>query len=241
MLITVLVASLPDKESFYSNLNLECITNEDYVHGQKVWKVFKIKNIGEYHDLYVQSDTLVLADVYENFRVACINIYRLNPAHFLSTPGLTWQACLKKAGVKLELLTDNDMLIMVEKGIRGGMCHAIYRYAKANNKYMKNYDKNTASPFLIYLDVNNLFGWGMSQKLPVGNFKWIKKVDLSNLNEDFIKSYDENSGKGYILEIDPEYPKNLHKLHSDLPFLPERMKINKCSKFTCTVYDKKKL
>ena len=189
MLITVLVTSLPDKESFYSNLNLESITDEDYVHGQKIWKVFKIKNIGEYHDLYVQSDTLLLADVYENFRDVCIGIYKLDPAYFLSTPGLAWQACLKKTEVKLELLTDNDMLLMVEKGIRWGMCNAIYRHAKANNKYMKNYDKNTASSFLVYLDANNLYGWAMSQKLSVKNFKWIKKDDLLKFNEDFTKQY----------------------------------------------------
>ena len=110
--------SLPDKESFYSNFNLESITDEDYMHAQKVWKVFKIKNLEEYHDLYVQSDTLLLADVYENFRDVCIGIYELDPAHVLSTPGLAWQACLKKTEAKLELLTDNDMLLMVENGIR---------------------------------------------------------------------------------------------------------------------------
>ena len=231
--------SLPDKESFYSNLNLESITDEGYVHAQKVWKVFKIKNLGEYHDLYVQSDTLLLVDVYENFRERCIDTYEIDPAHFLSAPGLAWQACLKKIKVKLELLTGNDMLMMFEKGTRGGMCHAIYRHAKANNKYMKNYDKNIESPYLVYLDANNLYGWAMSQKLPVGNFKWIEKDDLLKFDEKFIKNYDENSDKGYIFHVDVEYLKNLHKLHSDLPFLPERMKINKCSKLTCTVQNKK--
>ena len=181
--------SLPDKESFYSNFNLESITDEDYMHAQKVWKVFKIKNLEEYHDLYVQSDTLLLADVYENFRDVCIGIYELDPAHVLSTPGLAWQTCLKKTEAKLELLTDNDMLLMVENGIRRGMCNAIYRHAKANNKYMKNYDKNTASSFLVYLDANNLYGWATSQKLSVKNFKWIKKDDLLKFNEDFIKQY----------------------------------------------------
>ena len=130
------------------------------------------------------------------------------------------------------------MLLMVEKGIRGGICHAIYKYAEANNKYMKNYEKNTESSYLEYLDANNLYGWAMSQKLPVDDFEWIKEDDLSKFNESFIKNYDENSDKGYILEVDVEYPKNLHKLHSDLPFLPERMKINKCSKLVCTVQDK---
>ena len=115
-------------------------------------------------------------DVFENFRDKCIHIYELNPAHFLSAPKLAWHACLKKTGVKLELLTDIDMLIMFEKGIRGGICHAIYRYAKANNKYMKIYDKNIKSSFLEYVDANNLHGWEMSKKLPIGNFKWIKKT-----------------------------------------------------------------
>ena len=149
---------LTDKESFYSELNKEGITDEDYVHAQKVWDTFNIKNLGEYHDLYVQSDTLPLADVFENFRDKCTEIYQLDPAHFLSAPGLAWQACLKKSGVELELLTDNDMLMMYENGIRGGMCNAVYRHAKANNKYMKNFDKNIPSLYLEYLDANNLYG-----------------------------------------------------------------------------------
>ena len=142
-----------------------------------------------------------------------MEIYELDPGGFLSAPGLTWQACLKKAKVNLELLTDNNMLMMFEDGIRGGMCQAAHRYYKANNKDMRNYDKNKVSLFLLYLDANNLYGWAMSQKLPVDNFKWIEIDDLLKLNENFIKNYDENSDKGYILEVDIEYPKNLHKLH----------------------------
>ena len=168
--------SLPNKESFYSELNNEHITDEDYAHAQKVWDTFKIKNLGEYHDLYVQSDTLLLADVFENFRDKCIEIYELDPAHFLSAPGLAWQACLKKTEVELEVLTDNDMLIMFEEGIRAGMSQATYRYAKANNKYMKHHEKNKESTYLEYLDANNLYGWAMSETLPVRNSKWIEKV-----------------------------------------------------------------
>ena len=130
------------------------------------------------------------------------------------------------------------MLMMFEDGIRGGMCQAVHRYYKANNKYMKNYDKNKVSLFLLYLDANNLYGWAMSQKLPVDNFKWIEKDDLLKFDENFIKNYDENNDKGYILEVDIEYPKNLRKLHSDLPFLPERMTINNCTKLVCKVQDK---
>ena len=145
---------LPDKESFYSELNKEGITDEDYVHAQKVWDVFEIKNLGEYHDLYVQSDAILLAEVYENFRDKCIEIYQLDPAHFLSAPGLAWQACLKNTGVELELLTNNDMLMRYENGIRGRMCNAVYRYAKANNK---NLNENILSTYLEYLDANSLY------------------------------------------------------------------------------------
>ena len=164
-----------------------------------------IKNLGEYHDLYVQSDTALLADVFESFRDKCLEIYELDPAHFLSAPGLLWQACLKKTQVKLELLTDND------------------------------HDQNKESSYLEYLDANNLYGWAMPQKLPARNFKWIDKDDISKFDEKFIKNFDENSDKGYILEVDVKYPEKIRMLHSDLAFLPKRMKINKCTKLTCTI------
>ena len=164
--------TLPPKEAFYSNLNLEDISDEDYAHAQKVWDVFEIKNRVEYHDLYVQSDTLLLADVFENFRNMCLKIYELDPVYFLSAPGLTWQACLSKTGVKLELLTYYDMLPMVEKGIRSGICQATHRNARANSEYMKKYDKNNQSSYLAHLNANSLYGWAMSQKLPVYSFKW---------------------------------------------------------------------
>ena len=171
----------------------------------------------------MQGDILLLADVFENFRNVCIKIYELDPANFLIAPGLAWQPCLKKTWVELELLTDPNMLLMVEEGIRGGICHAIHRHAKANNKYMLNYDEEKESSYIQYLDSSNLYGWVMSQKLPINNFKWKKK---SKFTKEFIKSYDEDGDKGYILKIDVEYLKNLHDLHSDLPFLPERIKVN---------------
>ena len=161
--------SLPDKETFYSSLNIEDITDVDYRNPNKVFKTFRLKHLGEYHDLYFQSDALLLADVFENFRNMCIN-----PVHFLSAPGLTWQACLKKTEVELELLTDVDMLLMIEKGIREGICHTINRLAKANNKHMKNYDEDYELSYIQHLDANNLHGWAMSQKLPVNGFKWVK-------------------------------------------------------------------
>ena len=139
--------------------------------------------------MFVQCDTFSLSDLFENFRNKCIEIYELDPAHFLSASGLAWQACLRKTKVELELSTDIDMLLMVEKGTRGEICQAIHRHAKANNKYMKNYNKDVISSYLMYLDANNLHGWAMSQKLPVNGFKWAKK--LSKFHEIFIRNYDE--------------------------------------------------
>ena len=227
----------PDKEAFYSNLNMEDITEVDYRHAKSVLKNLSNINLGDYHHLYVQNDTISLADVFENFRNMCIKVYELDPAHFLSAPGLAWQACLKKTEVKLELLTDVDMLLMIEEEIRGGICHKMHRCAKANNKHMKDYNKDEEESFLEYLDANNLYGWAMSEPLPVDGFDWIK--NLSKIDEDFIKNYDKDSDKRYILEVDVKYPKYLHDLHNDLPFLPERMKIDKCSKLVCNLYDKK--
>ena len=125
---------------------------------------------------------------------------------------------------------------MIEKGIRGGIYHEIYKYLEANNKYMNNYDKNKESSYLMYLHAKNLYGWATSQKMPVNDFKW--KTDISMFDEKFIRNYDEDSNKGYILEVDIVYPKDLHDLLSNLPFLPEIMKINKCNKLVCNLYDK---
>ena len=212
--------SLPSKKYFYSNLNMEDIGDIDYRHANDMFKGFKLENLGDYHDLYVQSDTLLLADVFNNFRDMCIKEYELDPGHFLSLPGLAWQACLKKTNIELELLTDYDMLLMVEEGIRGVICHSIHRYAKANNKYMKNYNNNEESSYIQYLDVNNLYGGAMSKKLPVNGFRWLDSDEINEINEEFIKNYNENNKNGYILEVDVKYPKILHDLHSDLPFLP---------------------
>ena len=156
--------------------------------------------MGVYHDLYLRSDVLLLADVCENFRDMCLKIYELDPAKFLSAPGLAWQAALKKTGVEL---TDIDMSLMVEKGIRGGMFHAIRHYAKANNKYMKDYDKKRIM-YLKYWDVINFYCWAMSQKLPVNNFEWIEETP--QFNEGFIKNYNDEVDEAYCVEFDVQYP-----------------------------------
>ena len=152
---------------------------------KRVFKNLSNKNLGDYHDLHVQSDTLLFADVFEIFRNMLIKVYELDPAHFLSAPGLARQACLKKTEKELELITDPDMLLMVEKGIRRAICHVILRYAKANNKYMKDYNKDEEESFLQYNDANNLYGFAMSEPLPVDDFEWME--DLSKIDEDFVK------------------------------------------------------
>ena len=166
----------------------------------------------------------MLADVFENFRNACMKNYELDPAHFVSLPGLAWQACLKKTNVELELITDYNMLLMIEDGIRGGICHAIQRYAKANNKYMNDYNKNKESSYIQYLEANNLHGMAMSEKLPIKGFKWM--VDISGTDENFVKSCNKNSSKGYVLKVDVDYPCELQNFLCDLPFLPERIVVN---------------
>ena len=182
--------------------------------------------------------------MFEDFGDMCLKEYELDPAYFVSLPGLAWQACLKKTNIELELLTDYDMLLIVEKGIRGGICHSIQRYAKANNKYMKNYNNNEESSNIQYLDTNNLYGWAMSKKLPVNGFKWIDINETAGpsakhvINEE--KSYNENNDKGYILEVDVKYPKRIHELHNDLPFLSEQMEVNKCKKLVWNLFNKKK-
>ena len=228
---------IPSKELFHSNSTLENISETDYAHANNVFRKFNINNLGEYHDLYVRSDTLLLADIFENFRQSCLKNYELDPAHFVSLPGLAWKACLKKTNVELELLTDYDMLLMVEEGIRGGICHAMQLYAEANNKYMKDYDRKKKSSYIQYLDANNLYGKAMTKKLPVRGFRWMD--DISKIDEDFVKVYNKNDNKGYILDVDVDYPNKLQNRHSDLPFLPERMVINNTKKLVCNLNDKK--
>ena len=210
---------LPKKEDFFSIMNNEHITDEEYKHAQNVWKTFNLKTMGEYHDLYLKSDILLLADVFENFRKACQQYYGLDPAHYFTSPGLSWDAMLKMTETELELISDVDMFLFIEKGMRGGISYIANRYGKANNKYMKNNNPEEASKYIAYLDANNLYGWAMSQYLPTGGFKWLteEEVDLSK--------YNDESEKGLVLEVDLEYPEELHDLHNDYPLAPEKIKV----------------
>ena len=215
---------LPPKEEFYSILNDEHITDKDYQHAQTVWNTFNLKNMGEYHDLYLKSDILLLADVFENFRKTCLQYYKLDPCHYFTSPGLSWDAMLKMTNIKLELMTDIDMFQFIEKGMRGGTSYIANRHGKANNRYMKTYDEKAPSKYIMYLDANNLYGWAMSQYLPTGGFKWLAKNQIDKID---LAKYKEDSNKGLILEVDLEYPKELHDLHNDYPLAAEKVKVNK--------------
>ena len=221
---------LPQKEEFFSKLNDCGISDEDFDHAQRIWKEFGIKNLGEYHDLYLKSDVLLLADVFEEFRNVCMENYSLDPAWYYTSPGLSWDALLKHSGVKLELLTDPDILLLFEKGIRGGISMISNRFGKANNKFMgEKYDQSQPSKYLAHLDANNLYGWAMMKPLPVGDFKWMRERELGHW-QDF----------SCILEVDLEYPRGLHDLHNDYPLAPERLKINNVEKLIPNLWDKEK-
>ena len=215
---------LPVQQDFYSILNNEHISDEQYKHAQNVWDTFNLKTMGDYHDLYLKSDILLLADVFENFRKTCLQYYKLDPCHYFTSPGLSWDAMLKMTDIKLELMVDIDMFQFIEKGMRGGISYIANRYGKANNKYMKNYDEKAPTKYIMYLDANNLYGWAMSQYLPTGNFKWLSQNQIEKTN---LGKYTENSKKGLILEVDLEYPQELHDLHNDYPLGPEKIKVAK--------------
>ena len=178
--------------------------------------------MGDYHDLYLMSDILLLADVFENFRKTCIEYYKLDPCHYFTAPGLSWDAMLKMTDIKLELMTDIDMFQFIEKGMRGGISYIANRYGKANNKYMKSYNEKAPSKYIMYLDANNLYGWAMSQYLPTGGFRWMTEKQINNID---LTKYKEDGKKGLILEVDLEYPEELHDLHNDYPLGAEKVRV----------------
>jgi len=212
---------LPPKDKFYSALNESEITDDDYDRACYAWTTFGCKTMKDYHDAYLKTDVLLLADVFENFREMCLKNYGLDPAHFYTTPGMSFQACLKMSGVKLDLFTDPDMHLFIENNIRGGVSVVSNRYAKANNSYTEDgLDETQPSSYICYLDANNLYGYAMSQPLPTSNFRFMTDDEIHNLD---IMNIPDDNPTGYILEVDLEYPHNLHELHNDYPLAPEKV------------------
>ena len=210
---------LPPIEAFYSNLSREHISDEDYQHAQQIWSVLGCKTLGDYHDIYLRTDVLLLADVFETFRSTSMQHYGLDPAHYFSAPGMSWDALLKKTKVQLELLTDINMHLFMEKGLRGGVCMVSTRFAKANNPQCPDYDSTKPNSWVMYLDSNNLYGWAMMQLLPVGGFQWV------NAELDEVLTMPDDVAEGYIIEVDLEYPEHLHDSHNDYPLAPETISV----------------
>ena len=228
----------PPRKAFYSKLSGKGITVTDYKHVWNVWNTFKMKSLKDYHEFYNITDVLLLADVFENFRDLCLKNYGLDPVYYYTTPGLAWDACLKMTNIQLELLSDVNMLLMFEKGIRGGISIISNRYGEANNKYMKKFNKKKLNKFLMYLDANNLYGWAMSQKLPTHGFKWLSSGEMEKLfNNQIVQVWEKIP---CILEVDLEYPKKLHNLHNDYPLCPERVECGNVEKLIPNLRDKKK-
>ena len=234
---------LPSQKCFYSTLNQEECTDEDYGHAKNVWRSFDCQTFGDYHDLYLCSDVVQLADVFENFRNMALQTYRLDPAHYYTAPGLSWDAMLRYCcnihiyiyimhlcylfihflihfrytKIEIELITDPTMFLMIENSIRGGLSVVVHKYAKANNEYLADYNPDNNTSHCVYLDANNLYGWAMSQMMPFKGMRWLSSEEAQNLN--YLEVSDDST-KGYILEVDIEYPKELHDKHSDLPCAP---------------------
>ncbi|GFX09178.1 c2H2-type domain-containing protein [Trichonephila clavipes] len=208
---------LPPISKFYNKLNEEAISVEDYNHACKVFNEFHLNNLGEYCDLYVKTNVLLLTDLFENFRIICMQTYKLDPCWYFTTPALSWDAMLLHTKVAIELFPDYDMLLFIEKGVRGGISQCCNRYAIANNRYMSNFNPDDEIKYLMYLDANNLYGYAMSKYLPLKDFVW---SDNSLTEQDILNLSDE-SDVGYILEVDLEYPSDLHDKHSDFPLAPE--------------------
>ena len=205
-------------ENFYSKLTDENVTQDDYDFAQKVWAEFNCKTLGDYRDLYLKTDVVLLADVFKTFRQTCIKTYKLDSLHYYTTPRFSWDALLKYTESDLELLTDMGMHLFIEKGMRGGISMVSKCHAKANNPYVAGYDPHKETNYIMDYDANNLYGWAMSQPLPYSGFKWAKK----NKNGKHDK---RKEGRGRILEVDVEYPQHLYKSHNDYPLAPEKLTV----------------
>ena len=237
---------LPAKKCFYSSIKDVKLGDDgkisdghidvnDFLTWKKTCEKFEMNNIGDYHDHHLKKDVLLLTDVFEKFIDTCLKYYGLDPCHYCSAPGLSWDAMLKMTNIELEKISDIDKYLFTVKGFRGGISYIAIRYSKANNKYLNDYDPKKPSTFISYLDMNNLYGWAMSEYHLYRGFKWLKNIDK------FDKiSINDKSSIGYFLEVDLEYPDELHKLHNDFPLAPEKLVVSSdmLSKYCKTIADK---
>ena len=223
---------LPARKYFFSSTKKGKIDNDgkisdghisikDYMTCEKIWIRFNIKNMGDYHDHYLKKEVLLLGDVLERFVSTCLKYYELDPCHYFSSPGLSWDAMLKMTDIELQKISDTDKYLFIEKGTRGGVSYIAKQNAKANNKYVNDYNPEEPSTFITYLDKNNLYGWAMSEYLPYGKFERVKNVDELD-----VMSINKKSDVVYLLEVDLEYPNELHESHNDYPLAPEKLAVS---------------
>ena len=212
---------LPSKNKFFSSLKNEDISEKDYEKAKVIWDTFNVKDLGEHHDLYLKTDVLLLCNVFEKFINTCLNYYGLDPCHYYD-PELAWDSMLKMTEIELELMSDVDMLLFIEKGIRGSISYIAKRYSKVNNKYMKDYDNTKETIYIMYFDASNLYGSAMSEYLPYGGFEWMTEEEINNFD---LSSIRKDSLEGYILEVDLEYPIELHDYFDDYSPAPEKIKV----------------
>ena len=210
------------------------ISDEDYEHAKKVWNALECKNLGDYTNVYCKIDTLQLADVFENFIGVCLEKYKLDPSHYITSAALAWDAMLKVTEVEIELLTDPDMYLFFEEGIRGGVSSAMKRYSKANNKYMKDYDPEEISKYIMYLDENALYTSALCKPLPLRGFGWLTPEEINEMMKD------HSEIRSCTLKVDLEYPKELHDLHNDYPLAVESVTVNGVEKLIPNLNDKEK-
>lgn len=249
--------SLPPKQAFYNSLLQSEISLENYAHAKKVWQCFNCKYMSDYLELYLKLDVILLAAVFDHFRITTHKDFKLDPAAYVSLPGLSYDAMLLQTKTELDSLPETEMFNFVHAGIRGGICGISHRYAEANNEFCSDYDQTKPETYIIGFDLNNLYGWALSNHLPQKKFRWLNKYECMNFDLMSISRYSPN---GYFLEVDLEYPKYLHDLHSDLPLAPEKLYISpdkwskatkflasicnvnkniKSEKLVCTLYNKK--
>ncbi|RZF45535.1 hypothetical protein LSTR_LSTR005737 [Laodelphax striatellus] len=231
--------TLPSIENFYSSLMSEEIDEEEYIHAQNMWDSFRIQNLGQYSDLYLKLDVLILSDIFQTFRKSCMKTYGLDCCHYITIASYTFDAMLFYTKVELELISDYGMFIFIEQGLRGGITTSVHRHSIANNQYIpETFDPEKERTFLNLIDANNLYGWALSKPLPLSDFVWMSQEDIASL--DIMKIPNESS-EGYIFEVDIDYPKKLHDKHSDLPFFPEKKcpPNNKNEKLMLTLEPKK--
>ena len=217
--------TLPPMEKFYRTIKDEGVKSEDYVFASEVFDSFNCTDLGMYHDLYLLTDTILLACVFESFRDMCLEYYKLDPVYYLSQPGVAFDAALKMTNVQLDLFTDVDMYEFIESGMRGGVSMVCKRLAEANNKYMGiNYNpkEGNSDTFIFSVDCNNLYGTAMKMSLPVGKFRFMSESEVQNFN---LTAIPENGPKGYILSVDLSYPRDKHSEHNAYPLAPEKISI----------------